>query len=110
MYVSNVCIYRCIDCRYVHERKIRSWLRDVSRFQARIAASNMMLQLTVFITHEFNAILFIEFLSFVFPTFVVAIKYYYFYLNTELVSFLDQVLRNLTVSQDEFYSRMGSTW
>lgn len=45
-----------------------------------------MLQLIVFITREFSAILFIESLTRIFPTSVVVIKYYYFYLNTELVS------------------------
>jgi len=45
-----------------------------------------MLQLAPFITHEFNTALIIEVLSFIFPTFVPIIKYYYFYIKTETVS------------------------
>ncbi|XP_025160062.1 uncharacterized protein LOC109503778 isoform X2 [Harpegnathos saltator] len=59
-----------------------------------ILASTFYVQLTVFITHELSAIQFIDFLTFMFPTSVVMIKYYYFYLNTELVTRLLETVQS----------------
>ncbi|XP_036138647.1 uncharacterized protein LOC105839773 [Monomorium pharaonis] len=47
--------------------------------------SGICVELAIFITHEFNTAVIIDVLSFIFPTLVTVIKYYYFYIKAETI-------------------------
>lgn len=49
---------------------------------------NILLQLAIFTTREFNIAVTLEVLSLVFPTLVPIIKYYFFCVNADAVSLL----------------------
>ncbi|XP_067212005.1 odorant receptor 24a-like [Linepithema humile] len=57
-----------------------------------ILGSSIYIQLIPFITHECNSILVIDVLSYMFPTLVAVIKYYYFYMKAGVMKrLLEQV-------------------
>lgn len=71
---------------YAHEIK-KFLLNDTCRYFLNTYCISVLLQLAIFITHEFNTAVIIEVLSHVFPTLVVIINYF-FYIKSETVSLL----------------------